>query len=130
MPMEPTWYTLPDFLIERFPQLKESVEESYFAWQSAGGNPYPHVFLQEILAPLVLTGGDQDPTGLSTQAGQVLDLLLTCSDQDLSEAALTSILEVLRDSDELRAEAWPSLGPIAREGLLKLTHQEFDSVAE
>ena len=88
--MEPTWYTLPDFLIETFPQLKESVEESYFAWQAAGGNPYPHVFLQEILAPLLLTG-DQGRTGLSIQAGEVLDLLLTCSDQDLSEAALTSI---------------------------------------
>jgi hypothetical protein len=115
--MEPTWSNFPDFLIERFPQLKESVEESYFDWRTAVEDPAPHVFLHEILGPLLLTDGTREHADLSLRAGEVLDELLTCSDYELAEAALTSIVEVLRDSDELRANAWPSLGPTAREWL-------------
>jgi hypothetical protein len=120
--MEPTWSNFPDFLIERFPQLKESVEESYFDWRTAVEDPTPYVFLNEILGPLLLTDGTREHADLSLRAGEVLDELLTCSDYELAEAALTSIVEVLRDSDELRANAWRSLGTTAREWLIAAQH--------
>jgi hypothetical protein len=122
--MKPTWSNFPDFLIETFPQLKESVEESYFDWGTAVENPAPHVFLHEILGPLLLTDGTQEPADLSLRAGEVLEEVLTCSDYELAEAALTSIVEVLRDNDQLRASAWPSLGPTAREWLVAAQHSK------
>jgi hypothetical protein len=117
---EPTWHTLPDYLIERFPHLKSAIEQSYGSWLDAFANPYPHVFLEEFLIPLLI-GTDTDAgERLRSEAGQVLDVLLVSRDEDLASAALTSVIEMLRDEPQLRSDAWPFLGPTAREWLQRL----------
>ena len=118
--MEPTWHTLPDYLIETFPELKADIEESYFGWISAVANPYPHFFLDEYLAPILIGTGPLTDADARTKAGVVLDQLLTSTDEDLAAAALTSILECLRDEHELCAKTWPYLGSTAREWLERL----------
>ncbi len=119
--MEPKWDTLADFLIERFPGLRSQVEDSYFFWSESGSSPYPHFFLEEFLLP-ILAGREPNARsdGIRSEAGAVLDILLTSPDEDLASAALTSVIETLRDSPELRAEALPFLGSTARTWLDRL----------
>lgn len=111
--MEPTWYTLPDYLIEQFPDLREEIESEYFEYLTVYANPYPHVFLGSFLAPMILDR--HSSPARRRRAGEILDLILTSADTDLAEAALLEILENLADAPELLAEAWPWLGPNARE---------------
>jgi hypothetical protein len=117
--MEPSWYNFADYLIETFPQLKAEVEETYYQWLDAVANPFPHFFLEEYVLPLLLGDGTVD-ANVRMKAGEVLDRLLISSDEDLAAASLTSILEVLRDNEELRTKAWPFLGATAREWLHEL----------
>jgi hypothetical protein len=112
----PTWHTLPDFLIERFPSLRAELEEDYFFWAECG-DPYPHFFLDDFLVPLLLGRHDATTSEMREEAGRVLDALLVAEDTDLAAAAQTSVFELLRDNPELRDAAWPCLGPIAREWL-------------
>ncbi len=123
--MEPKWHTLADFLIERFPELKSEIEDSYFFWCDAGGNPYPHVFLEEFLLPILL-GRENNATSETCrqEAGLVMDQLLVSSDEDLASAALTSVLEVLRDNGDLFLEASPFLGVTARTWLERLAAEQ------
>lgn len=118
--MEPTWYNLADYLIQRFPALEREIEESYLWWAEAG-NPYPHVFLEEFLIPALTGQGDHSDPAVRSTAGEILDQLLVSPDSDLASAALTAVLEMLRDEPELRAASWPFLGPIAREWLARMT---------
>jgi hypothetical protein len=120
---QPTWYTLPDFLIQRFPQFREEIEEDYLSWSEAMGspigNPYPHFFLNDLLVP-ILTGTRTDADlHAREEAGRILELLLVADDDDLAAAAQTSVFEILRDNTELRTAAWPFLGAIARDWLAR-----------
>jgi hypothetical protein len=115
--MEPTWYTFPDFLIEQFPDLRSEIEEDYFYWLSAQSNPYPHVFLMEVFGPILFGQHRLSRAPERMRAGAILDQLLVSSDEELAEAALTSIVEVLRDDTKAREATWPILGPIARDWL-------------
>jgi hypothetical protein len=123
--MEPTWYTFADFLIEQFPHLRDEVEEDYFSWLSAQSNPYPHIFLTEIFAPVLF--GQHRFSGATERAlaGAILDQLLVSRDEDLAAAAQTSIFEVLRDDPQTRESTWPFLGPIAKDWLSRsVDHSE------
>lgn len=119
--VEPTWYTLPDYLIERFPAFKAEIEDSYFDWLTTIADPYPHFFLEEFLVPLLVGRGPMTDVETRMEAGRVLDQLLTSPDTDLAAAALTSIVEMLRDEAQLRSAAWPILGPTARKWLFDLS---------
>src|SRR5712692_5959856 len=100
--MEPKWNTLADYLIERFPPLKSTIEESYLFWSDGGGDPYPHVFLEELLLPILL-GRETNAQSEAErkEAGAILDRLLVSSDEDLASAALTAVVEVLKDDQQL-----------------------------
>lgn len=119
--MKPSWHTLPDYFIETFPELKGDIEESYLSWVTAVANPYPHFFLQEFLGSILVGHLQMRDPEARNRAGTVLDELLVSPDEDLAAAALTSIIETLRDEPELRAKAWPYLGPLSREWLERLT---------
>ena len=56
--LEPTWHNLPDFLAEEFPELRAEIEASYLEWLSVYANPYPHVFLEEFLGPMLIGTGE------------------------------------------------------------------------
>jgi hypothetical protein len=114
--MEPNWYNFADYLIETFPHLRSEVEESYYQWLEAVSNPFAHFFLEEFVLPLLL-GDEAGDASLRMKAGEVLEASLASQDEDLAAAALTSIVEVLRDREELRMKAWPFLGATAREWL-------------
>jgi len=115
--VEPTWYNFADFLTLEFPELRSDIEASYFEWLSVTRDPYPHFFLDEFLIPILI--GDGESTA-RTRAGAILDRLLLSPDEDLAGAALTAVLEPLRDNPELRERAWPFLGETAREWLGRL----------
>jgi hypothetical protein len=115
----PNWYTLPDYLIEQFPERKGEIEASYLFWSESIDNPYPHVFLDEFIGPL-LVGQTPADEGTRARAGAILDELLCSDDEDLAGAALTAIVEALRDDASLRADAWPFLGATARQWLERL----------
>jgi hypothetical protein len=121
MSAEPTWNTLADYLIERFPELEPMIEESYLFWSESGSDPYPHFFLEEFLLPILV---GREPNAHSDasrhEAGTILDRLLTSPDEDLASAALTAVLEMLKDSQELHDAALPFLGPTARSWLERL----------
>ena len=112
----PTWHTLPDFLIARFPSFREELEADYYFW-AASVDPFPHFFLQDFLVPLLLGTHEQSSVADREEAGRVLDELLASRDVDLASAAHTTVIELLRDNAELRLAAWPFLGPIARKWL-------------
>jgi len=118
--MEPTWNNFADFLAAELPQLREEIEESYLGWLEAFKDPYPHVFLEEFVAPLLLGTAPVCEPNARLRAGEILDRVLTCADQDLAEAALTTILEAFRDDSALRELAWPYLGPTARQWTMRL----------
>ena len=116
MEKPPNWYTFPDFLIERFPAHAAEIEADYYSWVEHV-NPFPHFFLDDFLTP-VLLGRHQDASSATRQeAGRVLDELLLAEDDDLASAALTSVIELLRDNPDLRVLAQPFLGPVARRWL-------------
>ena len=114
----PTWHTLPDFLIEKFPSFRGELEEDYFFWAESG-DPFPHFFLDDFLVPVLLGRHDRANSEVREEAGRVLDELLVAEDTDLAAAAQTSVFELLRDNPELRNAAWPCLGPIARDWLAR-----------
>ena|ERR1700682_3741005 len=120
--MEPTWYTLPDFLIEQFPELRSEVEDVYFYWLMGESNPSPHVFLMEILGPILFGQHRLSGAAERERAGAILDQLLSSRDEDLAAAAQTSIFEALRDNAEVRESSWPFLGPFARGWLPSPAH--------
>ena len=117
--MNPTWYNFADFLIAELPELREEIESSYLYWLDAYQNPYPHVFLDEFIAPLLLGTGTLRDDAHRTRAGEILDRVLNCADADLSEAAARSILDALGEDAALRETAWPFLGATAREWLTR-----------
>jgi hypothetical protein len=119
-PMEPTWYTFPDFLIEQFPELRSEIEEDYFFWLDGQSNPFPHIFLTEVFGPILFGQHRLSGAPERARAGAILDQLLVSSDEDLAAAALTAIIEVLRDNTAVREATWPFLGPVAREWLSRL----------
>jgi hypothetical protein len=114
--VEPNWYTLPDFLIEHFPELREEIEEEYYFYLDGCANPFPHFFLSSFIVPLLI-GRPSVPDERRRRAGEVLELVLKASDEDLAEAALLEVLDNLLSAPELLTEAWPWLGPIARESV-------------
>jgi|GEM_PF-2614576 len=115
--MNPTFWTLPDFLIEEFPELRADIEEEYFFHAQYGKNPYPHSFLENELLPILR--GERGELS-AKRAGEILDNLLTSQDDDLAGAALTSVVEMLADEATIRSEVWPALGPTAREWVNRL----------
>lgn len=112
----PTWDTLPDFLIGRFPSFRAELEDDYYFWAESG-DPLPHFFFIDFLVPVLLGKHDGTNAEIREEAGRVLDELLAADDSDLAAAAHTSVFELLRDHSELRNAAWPCLGPITREWL-------------
>jgi hypothetical protein len=112
----PTWHTLADFLIGRFPSFRAELEDDYFFWAESG-DPLPHFFFSDFLVPVLLGKHDAANSEMREEAGRVLDELLAAEDLDLAAAAHASVFELLRDHRELRNAAWPCLGPIAREWL-------------
>ena len=102
--------------MREFPHLKSEIEEEYLSAVSAHTNAYPHPFLENYLLP-VLTG---DIAGDRSRAGALLDELLASKDEDLASAALTSVLEMIAGSPELRTRTRPYLGAIATEWLARL----------
>ncbi len=118
--MQPNWYNFADYLQLELPELRDSIEESYLTSLDAYKDPYPHVFLDEIIGPLLIGSSDLGSSTLRIRAGEILDTVLTCPDEDLSCAAVTSILEVLRDNSTMRESAWPFLGKTARSWLTQL----------
>jgi len=118
--MEPNWYNFPDYLQRELPELRDAIEDSYLSGLEAYRDPYPHVFLEEILGPLLVRNDPPGDSALRIRAGEILDAVLLCSDEDLAGAALTSILEVLRDNEAMRDSAWPFLGETARLWLSRL----------
>ena len=120
MSAAPTWDNFPDFLADELPELRKEIEETYLAWLEAFKDPYPHVFLREIIGPLLVGTAPACDAAIRARAGEVLDRVLAASDHEVAEAALTSIVEVLRDDVQLREAAWPYLGAVAREWTTKL----------
>ena len=118
--MEPTWYNFADYLAVELPELRQEIEESYLSWLEAYKDPYPHVFLDEFIGPLLVGTASPSDATTRTRAGEILDRVLTSSDDDLAGSALMSIVEVLRDERELRERAWPFLGPVARDWITRL----------
>ena len=112
----PTWHTLPDFLIARFPSFRDELEEDYFFWAGTG-DPFPHFFLEDFLVPVLLGTHERADADARSEAGRVLDELLVAKDTDLASAAQTSVHELLLDHADLRRSAWPYLGPVAKEWL-------------
>jgi hypothetical protein len=114
--LQPTWHTLADFLIARFPTLRAELEADYYFW-SESGDPMPHFFLIDFLVPVLI--GQRGPYSreVREEAGRVVDELLTAEDSDLAAAAQTSVFELLRDNQDLRGVAWRYLGPVAKEWL-------------
>ena len=102
--------------------MRSEIEESYFSYLSAQANPYPHIFLMEILGPILFGQHRLCGAPERMRAGAILDQLLVSSDQDLAEAALTSIIEVLRDVTNARETTWPFLGPVARDWLSRFAN--------
>jgi hypothetical protein len=117
-----TFYTLPDFLIAEFPELREDIESEYLEYLSVCANPYPHVFLGSYLTPM-LVGSTEVSEALRRRAGEVLEIVLNAPDADLAEAALLEVCEGLSGEPELLAKAWPWLGPAAREWIGRLRAQ-------
>ena len=117
--MEPNWYNFPDYLAAQFPELRGEIEESYLSWLDGFRDPYPHVFLEEYIGPMLIGRGSYDDA-TRRRAGELLDVVLNAADQELAEAGLTAVLEPLRDDDALRETAWPHLGATAREWLTRL----------
>jgi len=115
---EPTWYTLPDFLMEEFPELRAEIEQEYFEYAEVVANPMPHFFLEDFLLQ-ILRGRLGADEAARHRAGAILDQLLMSNDEDLAAAAHTSVWETIRDTPELREATWPYLGPTAREWLLR-----------
>jgi hypothetical protein len=118
--VNPTWYSLPDFLIEKFPERREEIEAEYFEYLSVFANPYPHVFLGSILVPIILGTSEEATEGERARAGRILDEVLTSEDQDLAEAALTEVVENLATDEDTRERAWPHLGPTARDWIERI----------
>lgn len=112
----PTFWTVPDFLMREFPHLKSDIEGEYLSGVDAATNPYPHLFLESYLLR-ILVG---DTPGDRMRAGEILDELLRSKDEDLAGAALTSVLELIAGSEELRVAAQPYLGATAKEWLARL----------
>ena len=117
--MEPRWFNFPDYLAAELPELREEIEASYFYWLEAFRDPYPHVFLGELIGEMLVGRGTYEPD-TRRRAGEILDAVLTAADGELAEAGLTAIVEPLRDDDELREAAWPYLGQTAKDWLTKL----------
>lgn len=121
--MDPDWYNFPDFLIAEFPELRQDIEEWYYFWAaSVPSNPYPHLFLENLIVPM-LAGTVAAEDASRARAGAVLDRVLVAADGDLAEAGLISVLELFRDNPDLREAAWPYLGPTAREWLQKMIEE-------
>ena len=118
--MEPTWYALPDFLIEQFPALRHEIEAEYFSYLNSCADPMPHFFLGTFLAPILLGQHFSVTAAERAKAGEILDRVLAAPDEDLAAAALTEVVELLADNPPLRLEAWPFLGPVARGWLERL----------
>jgi hypothetical protein len=121
-----TFYTLPDFLIAEFPELREDIESEYFAYLSVCANPYPHVFLSSYLTPMLI-GSTEVSDEQRRRAGAILETVLNAQDQDLSEAALLEVCDGLSGEPDLLARAWPWLGPTAREWITRLQAQRRSS---
>ena len=119
MKKAPNWYTLPDFLMERFPAHAAELEADYYAW-AEHVNPFPHFFLDDFLTPVLLGRHQDAASSTREEAGRVLDELLLAEDEDLAAAAQTSVIELLRDNPDLRALAQPFLGPVATRWLQQL----------
>ena len=120
--MDLTFYTLPDFLIAEFPELRGDIETEYFEYLSVCANPYPHVFLASYLTPM-LVGWREVSEAQRRRAGEVLETVLNAPDEDLAEAALLEVCEGLAGEPELLPKAWPFLGPTAREWIDRLRAQ-------
>jgi hypothetical protein len=112
--MKPTWNTLPDYLIEQFPELKSEIEESYFYWSSVQTDPYPHFFLMEFLTPILFGISKTKAIDARMRAGVVLDELLLSDDTDLVSAVVTELIEALADNPQLLRSVTPYLGTEAK----------------
>jgi hypothetical protein len=116
----PTFWTVPDLLMREFPFLKKEIEDEYLSGVEAAANPYPHLFLEGFLLP-ILTGSRKVAENDRRRAGRILDELLQSPDEDLASAALTSVLELIVGSEQLRDASRPFLGPTAVAWLDRLT---------
>lgn len=106
--MEPTFWNVPQFLSEHFPELAADIEEEYLFWCDSGMEPYPHTFLEQYLLPKLTREPD-------ARAPQLLEQLLVAGDEDLASAALMSTVDIIAETDILYDLALPHLGPTARE---------------
>ena len=102
-----------------FPHLKKEIEEEYLSAVNAAANPYPHLFLEEFLLP-ILTGSMRVEEKDRRRAGQILDELLRSPDEDLASAALTAVLDMIAGSEKLRDASRSFLGPVALDWLDRL----------
>lgn len=113
--MRPGFFSLPEFLIERFPAWKEELEADYAFWCESNIQPYPHTFLENYLLQEILTATREGASERAAFAFQILEELLAAEDGDLAEAALLSVVEPLATHPELFESAARFMGPLAAE---------------
>jgi hypothetical protein len=120
--MEPTFWTVPEFLIETFPELKDDIEAEYFSWCDFGQRPYPHTFLEYyVLVPLM------KDTPLAPRAGAALETVIQSEDEDLVSAGLLSVIDILASDDAAVAAARPHLGPTSADWMERLATQRREA---
>jgi hypothetical protein len=105
--MEPSWNAFADYFAAAFPHLRVAIEDEALTW-----SPEPHYFLGAYLLPELLMAARTKKTTAVLHAAAVLEAVLTAKDQDLSEAALHSVLKPLADSVDCQW-VFPQLGPAA-----------------
>jgi hypothetical protein len=103
--MQPSWNAFDDYFATEFPDLRPAIEDEALTW-----SPPPHYFLGVYLLPELLMAARTQKTTAVLHTAAVLEAVLTAKDQDLSEAALHSVLMPLAESVECQ---WllPHLGP-------------------
>lgn len=113
--MQPRYFTVPEFLIERFPSWKREIEREYAFWCGPDRQPFPHTFLEDFLLKEILTAACEGAAERATFALGVVEELLTAADEDLVGATLLSVIDPIAGRPELLRCAMPYMGPTARE---------------
>jgi hypothetical protein len=121
--MTPGFWTLPEFLIERFPAMQPEVEEKVRSYSEWGTRPFAHLFLEPFLLRELIDAAASGDAARIAVAYETLDELLQATDEDLAGATLFCTIDVITNSPALVESTLPHMRPIARDWTNRLLEQ-------
>jgi hypothetical protein len=102
------FWTVGESLADRFPELREVVENHILDYWDMNHQPYPHEFLQDYLLPMLAS---REPEERTKRAYGFLEEVVTNRDEDLVGAAVLSVLEPLVENQAWFTVAREFMGP-------------------